>query len=76
MVAAKVALRPENEAPRKTWQGPRGTTNYFIDNDVADSTSLLRIQRLSALHGIVGARAELIASLHWGAIPSYNEGMR
>lgn len=76
MVSAKVALRPENEAPRKTWQGLRGTTNYFNDSDVADSTSLLRIQRLSALHGIVGPHAELIASLHWGALPSHNEGMR
>lgn len=66
MIIAKVALRPENEAPRKTWQGPRGTTNYISNSSNVDSTSLIRLQRLSAICGIVGARAELISSLIWG----------
>jgi hypothetical protein len=66
MIGAKVALRPENEAPRKTWQGPRGTTNYFINSRTVDTTIALRLQRLSASCGVDGTRADLLAKLIWG----------
>lgn len=66
MAAAKVALRPENEAPRTTLPGLRGTTNYISSNATANITSSIRLQRLSALYGIVGRRAELISSFVWG----------
>jgi len=66
MATAKASLRPKYEAPRKTWQGPRGTANYISSNTVADSTTALRLQRLRLL-GIIGARAELLAELAWGA---------
>jgi hypothetical protein len=66
MKPVKAALRPENEAPRKTWQGPRGTTNYISSNNTANSISYFRLQRLSALYGVMGLRAELISSLVWG----------
>lgn len=66
MAIRKAALRPEYEAPRKTWQGPRGTTNYVSLSNAADSATNLRLQRLFVV-GIVGNRADLIASLAWGA---------
>lgn len=64
MAIVKAALRPENEAPRKTGQGPRGTTNYISSNSIADSTTALRLQRLRLL-GIIGFRAAMIADLAW-----------
>jgi hypothetical protein len=66
MIIAKVALRPENEAPRRTWQGPRGTTNYFNNSSTADTIIALRLQRLSASCGIAGTHADLLAQLVWG----------
>lgn len=66
MASAKVALRPENEAPRKTWQGPRGTTKFINNCDHSNSTTLVRLQRLSATYGVQGDRAELISGLIWG----------
>lgn len=68
MVGAKVALRPKSEAPRKTWPGQRGTTNSVNDSDQLGNTTFLRLQRLSAACGIVGARAELISMLIWGDV--------
>lgn len=65
MRTGKVALRPKSEAPRKTWQGPRGTTNYINNGNPADNTTALRLQRLRLL-GIIGARANMLASLAWG----------
>lgn len=65
MARGKVALHPENEAPRKTGRTvPRGTTNYFNVSNNEDSKSTLRLQRLSVL-GVVGTRADLIAGLAW-----------
>ena len=64
MTARKAALQPENEAPRKTWQGPRGTTNYIGNSSTADSTTALRLQRLRLL-GVIGIRAELLAGMAW-----------
>jgi len=66
MAARKASLRPEYEAPRKTWQGPRGTTNYISNSSTADSTTALRLQRLRLL-GIIGIRAELLAGMAWEA---------
>lgn len=45
-------------------------------DELGNSTSALQLQRLNTVFGLTGLRAELIASLHWGALPSYNEGMR
>lgn len=66
MIGAKVALRPKNEAPRRTWQGPRGTANYFNNSNVVDTIIALRLQRLSASCGVAGTRADLLAQLIWG----------
>lgn len=66
MAIAKVALRPENEAPRKTWQGLRGTTNYISNSSTVDTIIALRLQRLSASCGVAGTRADLLARLIWG----------
>lgn len=66
MVGAKVALRPKNEAPRKTWQGQRGTANFINNSDYLTSTTVLRLQQLSAACGVHGARAELLSGLIWG----------
>lgn len=65
MHALMVALPPKCEAPRKTWQGPRGTTNFINNSDTADTQSLLRMQRLRLI-GIIGARANVLADLAWG----------
>jgi hypothetical protein len=64
MSIVKAALRPKNEAPRKTGQGPRGTTNYISSNNNTDSTTALRLQRLRLL-GIIGFRAAMLADLAW-----------
>ena len=61
----KVALRPENEAPRTVLADRRGTTNYVSNDDTGDNTTALRLQRLRLL-GIIGARAEMLAPLAWG----------
>lgn len=65
MTILRGTLRPENEAPRGTWQGPRGTTNYLSSNDAVDTTAALRLQRLRLL-GIIGQRADVLAALAWG----------
>ena len=64
MTTVKAALRPKNEAPRKTWQGLRGTTNYISSNSNTDNTTALRLQRLRLL-GIIGFRATMLADLAW-----------
>lgn len=64
MASAKASLRPKYEAPRKTDQGPRGTTNYIISNTNVDNTTALRLQRLRLL-GIIGFRAAMLADLAW-----------
>lgn len=69
MLTAKVALPPKREAPRKTRAGVRrGTTNYISSNVNEDSTTAARLQRLNALCGVDGRRAELIAFLIWGEV--------
>jgi len=65
MRAMKVALRPENEAPRRSGKTERGTANYLVSSNTADSTTALRLQRLRLL-GIIGARAEMLTNLAWG----------
>lgn len=68
MAAFCGTLRPDNEVPRQTgWTVQRGTTNYFNISRNEDSKSALRLQRLSVL-GVVGTRADLIASLAWGVV--------
>lgn len=64
MTNVKAALRPKNEAPRKTGQGLRGTTNYINSSNNTDSTTALRLQRLRLL-GIIGFRATMLADLAW-----------
>ena len=64
MANVKALLRPKNEAPRKTWQGPRGTTNFINSNVDSDKTTVLRLQRLRLL-GIIGFRAAILANLAW-----------
>jgi hypothetical protein len=60
-----VALRPDNEAPRRSGRTERGTAN-FINNDADDNTaSALRLQRLRLI-GVIGERANLLAGLAWG----------
>lgn len=66
MSTVKVALWPKNEAPRRSGKTVRGTTNYINNSKTADSTAALRLQRLRLL-GIIGRRAELIASIAWEA---------
>ena len=65
MRTMKVALRPENEAPRRSGKTERGTANYFNNSNNADSTTALRLQRLRLL-GIIGVRAELLTNMAWG----------
>lgn len=60
-------LPPKCEAPRRTRAGvERGTTNIISSNEHDDSTTTARVQRLTALCGVTGRRAELIAFLIWG----------
>lgn len=67
MLTLKVALPPECEAPRKTWQGPRGTTKNFVSSNAnEDTTAALRLQRLKLL-GIIGQRATVLAGMVWEA---------
>lgn len=66
MATVKVALRPKNEAPRRSGKTVRGTANYINNSKTVDSTTALRLQRLRLL-GIIGMRAELIASIAWEA---------
>ena len=65
MRTMQVALRPENEAPRAVLADRRGTANYLVSSNTADSTTALRLQRLRLL-GIIGARAEMLTNLAWG----------
>ncbi len=64
MTTVEAVLRPKNEAPRKTGQGLRGTTNYISSNSDTDNTTALRLQRLRLL-GIIGFRAAMLADLAW-----------
>lgn len=65
---ARVALRPENEAPRRSWQTERDTANYVNNNiKTPNNTDALRVQRLRLL-GIIGQRAALIAALAGGTL--------
>lgn len=64
MATVKASLQPKYEAPRKTGQGPRGTTNYISSNTDTDSITALRLQRLRLL-GIIGFRAAMLADLAW-----------
>lgn len=66
MPICEVALPPKCEAPRQPGKAGRGTTNYFNICDTGHSTTTARVQRLTSLCGVVGRRAELIASLIWG----------
>ena len=66
MATVKVALRPKNEAPRRSGKTVRSTANYINNSKTVDSTTALRLQRLRLL-GIIGMRAELIASIAWEA---------
>jgi len=65
MRTVEVALRPENEAPRRSGKTERGTANYFNIGNPADSTTALRLQRLRLI-GIIGARAEMLTNMAWG----------
>lgn len=76
VISVKAALPPKNEAPRRSGKTVRGTANYLNVSPSTDTTLSQQLQRLNSSFGITGPRAELIASLHWGALPSYNEGMR
>jgi hypothetical protein len=64
MAPVKAALRPENEAPRRSGKTMRGTTNYISINSTADNTTALRLQRLRLL-GIIGFHAAMLADLAW-----------
>jgi hypothetical protein len=66
MDVGKAALRPEYEAPRAVLADRRGTTNFINISDTANSITAIRLQRLRLL-GIIGIRAELIASIAWEA---------
>lgn len=67
MLAIKDALPPKCEAPRQTRAGvERGTTNFINSNNVEDSTTISRLQRLNEVCGVSGRRAALIAFLIWG----------
>ena len=67
MLISTAALPPKCEAPRQTHAGVgRGTTNFVNSNVIKDSTTATRLQRLNALCGVDGRRAELIAFLIWG----------
>lgn len=69
MIAVKVALPPKCEAPRQTHAGVgRGTTNFINSNDIEHSTAAARLQRLNAIYGVTGCRAEIIADLIWGEV--------
>jgi len=61
-----VALRPENEAPRRSWQTKRGTTNFITCSTDDDNLSNRRAQRLSQIFGLPTRRARLVAELAWG----------
>jgi hypothetical protein len=70
MIATRVALPPKCEAPRQTRaRVERGTTNFINNDGTGDSTAAARLQRLNALCGVTGRRAEMIADLIWGEVP-------
>lgn len=69
MIIATVALPPKCEAPRQTRaRVERGTTNAINSNAIEDSITAARLQRLNALCGVSGRRAEMIAELIWGEV--------
>lgn len=69
MPSTRVALPPKCEAPRQTRAGvERGTTNFFNSNASENSITAARLQRLNALCGVEGRRAQLIAFLIWGEV--------
>lgn len=66
MIATSVALPPKKEAPRQPARADRGTSSFINRSNIGDSTTSARVQRLTALCGVSGQRAELIAFLIWG----------
>lgn len=64
--AARVALRPKNEAPRRSWQTKRGTTNFIISSTDEDNLTQRRTQCLVDGYGLSITRARLVADLIWG----------
>jgi len=65
--AAKVALRPKNEAPRRSLSTiERGTTNYLSSNVFEYNQRTFQAQRLIELYGLRPERAQLIAALFFG----------
>ncbi|NIJ32789.1 hypothetical protein [Sphingomonas oligoaromativorans] len=66
--AFRVALRPKNEAPRRSFgETVRGTADFISSNNVGDSTTAHRIQFLVARYGLIGSHAAVLASIAWGA---------
>jgi hypothetical protein len=51
---------------RKGRPGKSGPINILISSGTENSTTATRLQRLRALCGVTGRRAELIALLIWG----------
>jgi hypothetical protein len=76
MVTGKGHSRPIKRESRPAGTVRLPKTCQLGCDEFGNSTSALQLQRLNAAFGLTGLRAELIASLHWGALPSYNEGMR
>ena len=76
MVTGKGHSRPIKRESRPAGTVRLPKTSQLACDKFGNSTSTLQLQRLNAAFGLTGLRAELIASLHWGAVPSYNEGMR
>ena len=65
MRTKRVALRPENEAPRRSGQTTRGTTNHISSNVTHDTLSARRVQLLIARFGLTAGCARVIADLAW-----------
>jgi len=61
----RVALRPNNEAPRRSWGAERGTVDYISSSADKNNTRQLQTQWLQRF-GLVGLRADLVAALHFG----------
>lgn len=63
MAAAKVALRPHNEAARIVRQDERATTIFLHHDDDTDSEFLAQSQLLAERFGIPLERSRLILAL-------------
>lgn len=64
MIAAAGSVTPKTRKGRAV--AARPLTNDRISSGSVDSTTTARVQRLTALCGVTGQRAELIAFLIWG----------